>query len=160
MSAFYFSASTGGFYAAAVHGDAMPADAVPVTPARHAQLLAAQATGAAIVAGTSGRPRVSRPRLGLDARRAAAIAAVKREAGRRIERAVPAWRQANDNADLAIAALMPTSDAAHRIDDIFTRRELIDRLRARSGEIEAAIADMPARALRVFDPRSDAEWTL
>lgn len=160
MSAFYFSASTGGFYVTAVHGDAMPADVVPVPPARHAQLLAAQATGAAIVAGASGRPRVSRPRLGLDERRAAVIAAVKREAGRRIERAVPAWRQANDNAELAIAALIPEANNAQRTNDILVRRDLIDRIRARSGEIEAAIADMPARALRVFDPRSDAEWTL
>lgn len=51
-----FSPSTLGFYAAELHGSAIPADAVEITEAQHADLLAAQAAGAVIAADGAGRP--------------------------------------------------------------------------------------------------------
>jgi hypothetical protein len=51
-----FSPSTLGFYAAEVHGSAIPPDAVDITEAEHTALLAAQAAGAVIAADEAGRP--------------------------------------------------------------------------------------------------------
>jgi len=56
-----FSPSTGGFYLSAVHGDNVPGDAVDVTTARHAELLAGQAAGKVIVVGPDGRPALADP---------------------------------------------------------------------------------------------------
>jgi len=57
----YYSKSTGGFYDTAIHGD-IPANAVEITEAEHAALLAAQASGQSIQAGEDGRPvAVARP---------------------------------------------------------------------------------------------------
>jgi hypothetical protein len=47
--ALFWSASTRGFYAPQIHGDAIPADAVPVTHEHHAALMEAQAAGLEIV---------------------------------------------------------------------------------------------------------------
>jgi hypothetical protein len=52
----HFSPSLLGFYADEVHGTKVPADAVPVTAGRHAELMAAQASGSAIAAGRDGEP--------------------------------------------------------------------------------------------------------
>lgn len=52
----YFSPSTVGFYSGLLHGNNIPPDAVEITPAQHAALLAAQATGKRIVADATGRP--------------------------------------------------------------------------------------------------------
>lgn len=56
-----FSKSTGGFYTASIHGAAIPPDAVEITPAQHAALLAAQAAGKRIVADASGYPIAQDP---------------------------------------------------------------------------------------------------
>ena len=51
-----YAKSTGGFYAPAMHGTAIPPDAVEITPAQHAALLAAQAAGKRIVPDANGYP--------------------------------------------------------------------------------------------------------
>ncbi|UGB47013.1 hypothetical protein LQ772_06895 [Frateuria edaphi] len=56
MDSIYYSASTGGFYDSAIHGVAMPADAVEITAAERDALLDAQAQGSTIQADTDGRP--------------------------------------------------------------------------------------------------------
>lgn len=65
----FYSPSTGGFYSDTIHGDAIPADAVPVTGAQYARLMAAQAEGKAIVA-REGRPRAIDPADDVEARTA------------------------------------------------------------------------------------------
>jgi hypothetical protein len=57
----FYSSSTGGFYAAEVHGDGIPADAVPVTAERKAELFEAQSQGAQIVPGEGGAPTLLWP---------------------------------------------------------------------------------------------------
>ncbi len=52
----FFSSSTGGFYAAEIHGENMPADVVEITAEEHAALLAGQAAGKVIDADENGRP--------------------------------------------------------------------------------------------------------
>ena len=52
----FYSKSTGGFYSADIHGDAIPADAVEITCDEHAALLAGQSAGLRIEADEHGRP--------------------------------------------------------------------------------------------------------
>ncbi|WP_281660513.1 tail fiber assembly protein [Microvirgula aerodenitrificans] len=52
----FYSKSTGGFYDAEIHGDAIPADAVEITRDEHAALLAGQSTGQRIEADEHGHP--------------------------------------------------------------------------------------------------------
>lgn len=73
----FYAASTGGFYDPAIHGDAIPQDATPITADQHADLIAAQAQGARIVAGPDGQPVAEWPAPpGIDATRATARAAM------------------------------------------------------------------------------------
>lgn len=154
----FYSASTAGFYNDRLHGAAMPADCVAITAARHEQLLQMQADGHVITADADGRPQARHPHATIEVRRAVAMRAIKREALRRIEKAVPAWRQMNDNADLAIAAVKKTDAAAPGLAEPMARRREIDRLRERSNALEARLASMTADALRGFDLRSDEHW--
>ena len=52
----FYAKSTGGFYRAEIHGASIPADAVEITDAEHAALLAAQASGKRIQPDGEGRP--------------------------------------------------------------------------------------------------------
>ncbi|KAF1072695.1 MAG: hypothetical protein GAK45_00130 [Pseudomonas citronellolis] len=52
----FYSQATGGFYSSDIHGAAIPADAVEITDAEHAALMAGQAAGLLIQADTNGRP--------------------------------------------------------------------------------------------------------
>lgn len=52
----HYSAQTAGFYDSAIHGAAIPPDAVDITPAYHAELLAAQAQGLVIQPDATGHP--------------------------------------------------------------------------------------------------------
>lgn len=54
--AFHYSPSTGGFYHSDIHGSDMPSDAVAISAARHAQLMAAQAQGQTIAPNAAGKP--------------------------------------------------------------------------------------------------------
>ena len=57
----YYAKSTCGFYSTAIHGDAIPADAVEITAEEHAALLDGQSMGKRIVADLGGRPMLSDP---------------------------------------------------------------------------------------------------
>lgn len=57
----FYSKSTGGFYTREIHGDAIPADAVEITTAEHAALLAGQGQGKRITADADGRPLLQDP---------------------------------------------------------------------------------------------------
>lgn len=52
----FYSPSTGGFYTEDIHGGNIPSDAVEITDAEHAALLAAQSEGFKIEADAQGRP--------------------------------------------------------------------------------------------------------
>jgi hypothetical protein len=52
----FYSATTGGFYDTAIHGDNIPADAVEITTEQHAALLQGQSEGKQIASDENGRP--------------------------------------------------------------------------------------------------------
>ena len=56
-----YSQETGGFYSRAIHGEAVPADAVEITAAEHQALLAGQSMGKRIVANEQGYPVLADP---------------------------------------------------------------------------------------------------
>jgi hypothetical protein len=57
----FYSKSTGGFYDRAIHGEDIPSDAIEITKADHASMLAGQATGKSIVGDANGRPILEDP---------------------------------------------------------------------------------------------------
>lgn len=57
----YYASTTGGFYDTLLHGTKIPPDAVEITPAQHAALLAAQSAGKRIVADANGYPVAQDP---------------------------------------------------------------------------------------------------
>lgn len=57
----FYSASTGGFYDRAIHGDNIPADAVEITVEEHQALLECQSQGKLIQADINGRPVLADP---------------------------------------------------------------------------------------------------
>lgn len=143
MSIFY-SPSVGGFFTTELHGDTMPIDAVAISAARHRELIAGQSSGATIVAGDDGRPRLHRTRTTLAERRATAIRRAKREAARRIERVSPIWRQCND-------IRCPTGAAQARF-------AAIDAIRTASAAIETEVAAADAAALEALDIPAHPLW--
>lgn len=164
MSTIHWSPSTGAFYHSAVHAsDALPADAIEIGRARHRELREALAAGRAIVANDAGRPVLApAARPNVAELRAAAVAAIKREARRRILAIAAPERQANDNAALALLALelagagvIPSDlDEASAAGE---RRRRIDAIRAASNAIEVSIEAMDADVLGTFDAAA-AAW--
>ncbi|HEX7687337.1 MAG TPA: hypothetical protein VF453_06510 [Burkholderiaceae bacterium] len=57
----YYSKSTSGFYVDAIHGEAMPTDAVEISDDDYGALMTAQASGKSIVAGADGKPVATDP---------------------------------------------------------------------------------------------------
>ena len=57
----FYSASTGGFYDAAIHGDNIPAGAVEITVEEHTALIEGQSKGKRIVADENGFPMLVDP---------------------------------------------------------------------------------------------------
>ena len=53
----FYSKTTGGFYDSEIHGSSMPEDVVEISKEAHAELLAAQASGKAIVGDKDGLPQ-------------------------------------------------------------------------------------------------------
>lgn len=77
-----YAKSTVGFYDRAIHGDAIPADAVEITAAHHAELLTAQSAGKRIEADANGYPVAVDPLPPtLADTLAAALSAIDAEAG-------------------------------------------------------------------------------
>lgn len=140
-----YSASTSGFYDSDIHGENVPADAVPISPARHAELLDAQAEGARIVPGKGGRPAIDNRPPPAAERRAALTLAIRREAARRIEAISPLWQQLNDLRD-------PGSDGAS------IRFAAIDDVRVASNAIEAEMRALPAGDLANFSIATNPAW--
>lgn len=133
----FFSAATGGFYRPDVN---RPADAVEISDAAHARLLAGQAAGRAIVPGKGGKP-VLADRIPL---RAQLVTAIRREAARRIEAIAPAWRQLNDLRD-------PSPAAAARF-------AAIDAVRAASTLIEQDLSETATTGLLAFPVADHPAW--
>jgi hypothetical protein len=77
-----YSPSTNAFYHPAVHGHAIPADAVAVSPEEHATLLAAQARGEIIRPDENGQPVAVAPAPHVPTR-AELLAAINAEKNRR-----------------------------------------------------------------------------
>lgn len=142
MSLFY-SAATGGFYDDAVHAE-LPADAVPITAARHAELIAAQETGAEIVPSERGTPVIHRHKPTAEELRAKLLAETDREANRRILAISPIWQQMND--------MRQPSDGG------MERFVAIDAVRAASNAVERAIAVCPAADLAAFSVSPHTLW--
>ena len=153
----FFSPSTGGFYDPAIHRT-LPADAVRISRARHAELIAARSAGKSIVADAKGRPAIKATRLSLEELRARAVAEIKGEARRRILAVASLERQANDSAAIALAAFAGGAADIDEASDALDRRRRIDRIRAASNAIEAIVARMPASNLTAFDPSSHPLW--
>lgn len=135
-----YSATTRGFYLDA--DPAAPADAVKITQARHAALLEAEAQGQLIEPDAKGRPQIRARAVDPAAQRAALIAAIKAEAGRRIRAACPIERQLN----------LLREGQGDRI------AELVDPLRQRSNQLEAQVAVASPAWLDAFDPTEDQHW--
>lgn len=57
----FYSASTGGFYSAAIHGDNIPADAVEITAEQHQALIDGQSSGKVIATDADGFPVLQDP---------------------------------------------------------------------------------------------------
>lgn len=142
----YYSPSAGGFFIDGINAR-IPEDAIALKPGQHAALLQAQAEGKQIGLDARGRVRALAPKASLTDRRTRLLAAVKREAERRILLIAPVWRQLNDlratGLDLASATV---------------RRERIDAVRAASDALEQAIATMSAAAIATFDVTADDHW--
>lgn len=156
----FYSPSTGGFYTADIHGDAMPGDAVEITDAKHARLLEAQAAGGVIVPGPKGptarMPSATRADLVSAARRR-----VKREARRRILAIASLEKQSNDNAAIALAALhLAAGSTEPDVSDALERRRKIDAIRAASNAIEGDLNDLASDALSAFNVAKAAWPTL
>ncbi|KNH02617.1 putative tail fiber assembly protein [Qipengyuania citrea LAMA 915] len=138
-----YSPSTGGFYETELHGASIPADAVYVAPARHAELLAAQAQGATIQASSAtGNPVIAAaPSPDHAALVAAAQMAAHCEADKRIHAVMPLTRQVailrqqavsgmpfDEATRAAFAAIAAIEAAAQTIVDEIEHRS-IDELR-------------------------------
>lgn len=139
---FFFSPSTRGFYHPEVHPQ-MPDDAIELTAAQHASLLAAQAQRGPIRLDRAGKPVAARAETAA-VRRARLVAAIRSEARRRIEAISPIWRQMNDMRS-------PTPASAAR----FTA---IDAVRAASALIEQDLAETSTSALASFPITDHPLW--
>ncbi len=137
-----YSPSMGGFYDTDLHAD-IPADAIYIRPARHAELMLAQAEGATIVPSQlTGCPIAALPST--NELRERLIIATKAEAKRRIERISPWWRQVNDLRE-------PTSDSLARFTEI-------DAVRSASDAIEQCVLECPAAELVAFAVLDHSLW--
>lgn len=56
-----YAQSTGGFYDVAIHGQAIPSDAVEITTDEYEELLSGQSAGKRIIADADGRPMLAEP---------------------------------------------------------------------------------------------------
>lgn len=160
MSAILYAASTGGFYDTRIH-TAIPGDAVAISAASFARLMRAQASGGVIVA-RRGRPAIERPapsgpaRYGIAQLRARAIAAIDAAARSRILAIASLARQSNDNAALAIAAIVGTlsEEAAAALD----RRTRIEAIRKAAAAARTTIASADRATLDMFSAEAPGLW--
>ncbi len=160
MGRIYYSAARGGFFNTDSHNE-LPDDAVRISALRHAELLAAQATGRKIVPGDKGKPVLAPAKApGVERLRAWATEDLSAEATRRIEAVASRARQSNDNALIAQAALAAATGAAapDGLDEAMARRATIDAIRAAFHRAAAIVARMPAANLTDFDATAARYW--
>jgi hypothetical protein len=158
----FYSPSAGAFYDPQIHEPgAIPQDAVAITRQRHAELLAGQTAGGRIIAGASGRPRLDLAKASITDQRAAAMAAIRREASRRIHALAPPHRQINDAALIAEAALQIAMAGETTVDiaPLLARRAAIDALRAAARALISAAATFTSPEAASFDPAADRHWS-
>jgi hypothetical protein len=149
----------GAFYDARVHAsDAIPADAVPITERRHAELLAGRYAGREILLGDGGGPVLSpKPRDTVDQLRETALGEARLAARARILAIASLERQSNDNAAIALAAYTGNGDH-DELGEAFARRGGIDAVRAMHRVLKRAIPTWSAAACRAFDADDAAHW--
>jgi hypothetical protein len=121
-----------------------PKGAVAISARRHAQLVEALSQGQTVTAGADGKPRTAARRVEPGAQRAQLVAAIKREAARRIDQVAPIWRQVND-------ARSPTAEGARRFAQI-------DAIRDASDAIESLLDYAAARDLGAFPVSDNPAW--
>lgn len=135
----------GAFFDSALHGDAIPTDAIQLSgEAEYARLLEARNDGAEIELTAAGKFKVTRPAIDIAARREALSAAAKQEAARRIDAISPVWRQLNDTRE-------PSPEGAARF-------AMIDQVRAASAAIESDIAVAGVRRLSGYEIAANPLW--
>lgn len=117
--AYYWSPVNKGFYLAE---DADRPDHAnqPITAARHAALMRAQASGAQIENDQDSKPVAVAARPGIAQLRGQAVRRIRNEAARRIDATVPVWRQVN-------ALRNGTDPGWSRIDAIRAASNLIEK---------------------------------
>lgn len=120
----------------------VPATAIEISPARHAELMEAQAAGARIIADSNGRPRAKLP--GHPELRRQLRDAIRTEARRRIFEVSPMWRQLND--------------LRHQSEAGTARFARIDAIRDASTLIEQNLAEVPATGLANFPVTTHLLW--
>lgn len=153
----FYSPSRRGFFSRRHHGRHVPRDRVPITEARHAELLEAQAAGSEIIPGADGAPEARLPAMTVER----AIAGARSEARRRILRVASLERQSNDNAAIALAALQEATLGDMTVDFVSAvrRRERIENLRDVCATVEARIQRLAPAELLSFNPADDAHWS-
>lgn len=150
----FFSPSAAGFLDDAVHSS-IPADAVTVSTAEHAELVAARSTGATLQV-RDGRVVAVPRRLTLAERRDRCAAIARADARQRILAIADQDRQSNDNALMALAAL--DGDRSPELAAALDRRAAIDAVRAACRTLEANIATGTGAALAALDPTHAGHW--
>ena len=149
MIKYFYSPGARGFFRSDLSAR-VPDDVVPVSEKRHAQLMQAQADGAAIVpCPKTGKPLAQLPPCDPASLRAVLVSMVKSEAGRRIRAVAPLWRQSND----AIAIALGEID-----DRVIARLARITAIRAASDRIEDQIALTSAAQLKQFPVATNPLW--
>lgn len=153
-----YSAATGGFYHVGVHAE-IPPDAVAVPADRHAQLMRAQQEGARIAPGRGGRPTsVGAEQLPLDELRSAAIARVDASARARILAIASLEQQSNDNAALAVAALVGA--LSEEASAALARRGRIDAVRECAARAKLLVEGREAAWLASFVAEEPELWAV
>lgn len=148
-----YSPSTGGFYETELHGDAIPGDALYVSPARHAELMEAQAGGAAIAPSPdTGNPVIVAAQVATaEVLAASAKTAVRYEADTRIQGVMSLAKQVAVLRDHVLNGTVldqATLDAFAAVDAVETAAETI------SADIEQRTVE----ELRTYPVRNNLTW--
>ena len=157
----FYSAETGAFYDPQIHGVFLPLDCVPVTRARHAQLLDDQANGAIITAGKDGGPSTQFPKdASLPELRERSCRAINAEARRRIVAIADLAAQSNDNADIAMLtglANRSEHDCA-MLSKALARRLAINAVRDSGQALKSKIRRTSKDGLHKLQIADDSHW--
>ena len=99
------------------------------------------------------------------------ITQIKKEAGRRIIKAYPEWRQRNhmaavidiQNKELvalkANTTYTPSADEVATITAAQTAKNQVFAIRTKSDQLETSLDSMTLAELEAFDPTNDSNWT-